>query len=69
LFYSKITISHYLKGKELAVIGPLADAKKTWQVLGLATKMEQSISLVAGIKSVLGNNGTVLYAKGNLDLP
>ena len=53
----------------IAVIGPLADAKEnmagTWSV---ATNMEQSVSLVAGIKSVLGNNGTVLYAKGsNLD--
>jgi hypothetical protein len=43
--------------------------RKHGRYLDVATKMEQSISLVAGIKSVLGNNGTVLYAKGNLDLP
>jgi beta-glucosidase len=53
----------------IAIIGPLADAKEnmagTWSV---ATNMEQSISLVAGIKTVVGNNATVLYAKGsNLD--
>jgi beta-glucosidase len=53
----------------IAVIGPLADAKEnmagTWSV---ATKMDQSISLIDGIKTVLGKNGTVLYAKGsNLD--
>lgn len=53
----------------IAVIGPLADAKEnmagTWSV---ATKMDQSISLIAGIKTVVGKNATVLYAKGsNLD--
>ncbi|WP_369765178.1 beta-glucosidase BglX [Flavobacterium sp. WC2429] len=52
----------------IAVIGPLADAKEnmagTWSV---ATNMEKSISLVAGIKEVTGN-ANVLYAKGsNLD--
>jgi beta-glucosidase len=52
----------------LAVIGPLADAKEnmagTWSV---ATNMDKSISLLAGIKEVTGN-ANVLYAKGsNLD--
>tara|TARA_R110000868_G_scaffold107275_2_gene293494 strand:+ start:8590 stop:10887 length:2298 start_codon:yes stop_codon:yes gene_type:complete len=52
----------------IAVIGPLADAKEnmagTWSV---ATNMDKSISLVAGIKEVTGN-ANVLYAKGsNLD--
>ena len=53
----------------IAVIGPLADAKEnmagTWSV---ATKQENSISLIAGIKEVVGVSGKVLYAKGsNLD--
>ncbi|MFN3754807.1 beta-glucosidase BglX [Flavobacterium sp.] len=53
----------------IAVIGPLADAKEnmagTWSV---ATKQENSIALLAGIKSVVGSSAKVLYAKGsNLD--
>lgn len=57
------------KSGTIAVIGPLADAKEnmagTWSV---ATKQENSISLLAGIKEVAGNSTTVLFAKGsNLD--
>jgi len=57
------------KSGTIAVIGPLADAKEnmagTWSV---ATKMENSISLLAGIKELAGNSTKVLYAKGsNLD--
>ncbi|WP_026715196.1 beta-glucosidase BglX [Flavobacterium daejeonense] len=57
------------KSATVAVIGPLADAKEnmagTWSV---ATNMDKSISLIAGIKEVVGNNAKVLYAKGsNLD--
>ncbi len=57
------------KSGTIAVIGPLADAKEnmagTWSV---ATKQENSISLIAGIKSAVGNSAKVLYAKGsNLD--
>jgi beta-glucosidase len=57
------------KSGTIAVIGPLADAKEnmagTWSV---ATNMEKSISLIAGIKEVAGKNSNVLYAKGsNLD--
>ncbi len=57
------------KSGTIALIGPLADAKEnmsgTWSV---ATKFENSISLLAGIKEVVGNNGKILYAKGsNLD--
>ena len=53
----------------IALIGPLADAKEnmpgTWSV---ATKMENAISLLAGIKEVAGPSVKVLYAKGsNLD--
>ncbi len=53
----------------IAVIGPLADAKEnmagTWSV---ATKQENSISLLAGIKEVVGPSTKILYAKGsNLD--
>ncbi len=57
------------KSGTIALIGPLADAKEnmpgTWSV---ATKMENAISLLAGIKEVAGSATKVLYAKGsNLD--
>lgn len=57
------------KSGTIALIGPLADAKEnmagTWSV---ATKQENSISLLAGIKEAIGTKGKVLYAKGsNLD--
>jgi beta-glucosidase len=57
------------KSGTIALIGPLADAKEnmpgTWSV---ATKMENAISLLAGIKEVVGASTKVLYAKGsNLD--
>jgi beta-glucosidase len=57
------------KSGTIAVIGPLADAKEnmagTWSV---ATNMDKSISLIAGIKEVAGSGANVLYAKGsNLD--
>lgn len=53
----------------ITIIGPLADAKEnmsgTWSV---ATKFENSISLLAGIKEVAGANAKITYAKGsNLD--
>ncbi|MNX43480.1 Periplasmic beta-glucosidase precursor [compost metagenome] len=53
----------------IALIGPLADAKEnmpgTWSV---ATRMENAISLLAGIKEVAGPSTKVLDAKGsNLD--
>ncbi|MBF6640183.1 beta-glucosidase BglX [Flavobacterium sp. J49] len=53
----------------IAVIGPLAEAKEnmagTWSV---ATKQENSVSLLAGIKSEVGASAQILYAKGsNLD--
>ena len=57
------------KSGTIAVIGPLADAKEnmagTWS---LASKQENSISLIAGITSVVGNSAKIVYAKGsNLD--
>ncbi|MBS7253363.1 beta-glucosidase BglX [Flavobacterium branchiicola] len=57
------------KSGTIGLIGPLADAKEnmpgTWSV---ATKMENAISLLAGIKEVAGAGTKVLYAKGsNLD--
>jgi beta-glucosidase len=53
----------------IAVIGPLADAKEnmagTWSV---ATKQDQSISVIEGMKAVAGTGTKILYAKGsNLD--
>ncbi|WP_166925602.1 beta-glucosidase BglX [Flavobacterium poyangense] len=57
------------KSGTIALIGPLADAKEnmpgTWSV---ATRMENAVSLVRGIKEVAGSSVKVLYAKGsNLD--
>ncbi|ULQ56028.1 beta-glucosidase BglX [Flavihumibacter rivuli] len=49
----------------IALVGPLANAKEnmvgTWSVAADVTK---PISLLAGLKEVLGANGKVLYAKG-----
>jgi len=54
------------KSGKIALIGPLADAANnmagTWSV---ATQQEKSISLLAGLKQVLGNQAEVLYAKGS----
>jgi beta-glucosidase len=57
------------KAGVIALIGPLADAPEnmagTWSV---ATQQERSISLRAGMQSVVGNKAKLLYAKGsNLD--
>jgi len=57
------------KSGTIAIIGPLADAKEnmagTWSV---ATKQENSVSVLAGFKEVAGANARILYAKGsNLD--
>lgn len=57
------------KSGTIGLIGPLADAKEnmpgTWSV---ATRMENAVSLLAGIKEVAGPSTKVLYAKGsNLD--
>ncbi|HEX2846973.1 MAG TPA: beta-glucosidase BglX [Chitinophagaceae bacterium] len=57
------------KGGTIALIGPLADTKEnmpgTWSV---AADFSKSISLLAGLKEVAGNNAKILYAKGsNLD--
>ncbi|MGE9310978.1 beta-glucosidase BglX [Niabella sp. CJ426] len=54
------------KSGKIALIGPLADAANnmagTWSV---ATKQDKSVSVLAGLKQVLGNNAEVLYAKGS----
>jgi beta-glucosidase len=57
------------KSGTIAVIGPLADAREnmagTWSV---ATKQDQSVSLISGIRNVTAGKAKVLYAKGsNLD--
>ncbi|MGZ8517083.1 MAG: beta-glucosidase BglX [Chitinophagaceae bacterium] len=53
----------------IALIGPLADATEnmtgTWSV---AANFSKSVSVINGLKEVVGNNVTILYAKGsNLD--
>ena len=54
------------KSGTIALIGPLADAKEnmagTWSV---ATKQENSISVLKGLQDKLGKNAKVLYAKGS----
>lgn len=57
------------KSGTIALIGPLADAEEnmsgTWSV---ATKGGTSVTLLKGIKEVVGKSAKVLYAKGsNLD--
>ncbi len=57
------------KSGTIALIGPLADAKEnmtgTWSV---AANFSKSISVINGLKEVVGNNVKILYAKGsNLD--
>ncbi|RKS55858.1 beta-glucosidase [Gillisia mitskevichiae] len=54
------------KTSTIAVIGPLANTSEnmagTWSV---ATPQDKSISVLEGIKEVLGTSGSVLYAKGS----
>ncbi|MEQ8471846.1 MAG: beta-glucosidase BglX [Marinoscillum sp.] len=53
------------KSGTIAVIGPLADNGEnvtgTWSV---AANFKESVSIYDGLKTALGDNGTVLYAKG-----
>ncbi|MCW3086764.1 MAG: beta-D-glucoside glucohydrolase, partial [Sediminibacterium sp.] len=53
------------KSGTIAVIGPLADSKRnmlgTWSVSG---DWQKSVSVIQGIRNVVGNRATVLYAKG-----
>ena len=54
------------KSATIAVIGPLANTNEnmagTWSV---ATPQDKSISVLQGIKEVVGNSGSVLYSKGS----
>ena len=57
------------KSGTIALIGPLADTKEnmpgTWSV---AANFSKATSLLTGLKSVVGDNAKILYAKGsNLD--
>jgi beta-glucosidase len=53
-------------GGSIAVIGPLADNKRdmlgTWVIAG---EWEKSVSVLEGIKNVVGNNVKVNYSKGS----
>lgn len=53
------------KSGKIALVGPLADAANnmagTWSV---ATVQDRSISVLQGLKDVLGNKAEVFYAKG-----
>jgi beta-glucosidase len=54
------------KSGRIAVIGPLGDAASDmpgcWSLTG---KASQSVSLYQGLRTALGTNGTVAYAKGS----
>ena len=54
------------KSGKIALIGPLADAANnmagTWSV---ATVQDRSVSVLQGLKDVLGDRAEVLYAKGS----
>ncbi len=54
------------KSGTIALVGPLADAKEnmpgTWSV---ATDFTKPISVLAGLKNVLGSSANVMYAKGS----
>jgi len=57
------------KSGTIALIGPLADSKEnmpgTWSV---ATKLENAVSFLDGLNTVVGDKATILHAKGsNLD--
>ncbi|SDE23609.1 beta-glucosidase BglX [Niabella drilacis] len=53
------------KSGRIALVGPLADAANnmagTWSV---ATVQDRSVSVLKGLRDVLGNNAVVSYAKG-----
>ncbi len=54
------------KSGKVALIGPLGDTKEnmpgTWSV---ATDLKTAITVREGLQNLLGNNATVLYAKGS----
>ncbi len=66
LFKNNNQVLPLKKTSRIAVVGPLADTKEnmagTWSV---ATKQDESISLLGGIKEVTGEQATILYAKGS----
>jgi len=53
------------KSGTIALIGPLADSQRdvmgSWSAAGV---IKQSVTLMSGIKSAVGDKATVLYAKG-----
>ena len=53
------------KGGKIAVIGPLADSRRnmlgTWSVSG---DHEQAVTVIEGIKNVIGNQAEILFTKG-----
>jgi len=53
-------------GGTIAVVGPLADNKRdmlgTWVIAG---EWEKSVSVLEGIKHIVGDNVKLLYAKGS----
>ena len=53
------------KSTKIALVGPLADSRRnmmgTWSVSG---DFDKSVTVLEGIKAAMGNQGTLLYAKG-----
>ena len=69
LLKNKGNILPLKKSGTIALVGPLADAKEnmpgTWAV---AARFDKAISLFEGLRSVVGDKATIVYAKGsNLD--
>ncbi|WP_058913847.1 beta-glucosidase BglX [Entomohabitans teleogrylli] len=53
------------KSATIAVVGPLADSQRdmmgSWSAAGVAT---QTVTVLTGMKNVVGESGKILYAKG-----
>ncbi|MEM1120056.1 MAG: beta-glucosidase BglX [Bacteroidota bacterium] len=66
LLKNKGNILPLKKSAKIALVGPLADSRRnmmgTWSVSG---DHNQSVTVLEGIRSVMGNQGQLTYAKGS----
>ncbi len=65
LLKNRLNILPLKKSGVIAVVGPLADSKRdtmgSWSAAGLA---RQTVTVYRGIRTAVGNDATVFYAKG-----
>lgn len=65
LLKNRLNVLPLKKSGVIAVVGPLADSKRdtmgSWSAAGLA---RQTVTVYHGIRSAVGNDATVFYAKG-----